>query len=282
MTGPRGPRRLIPLCRAGDRLSRAARSAVHFTLDRRSQAWPSRPQAAFPRAPAARNARIGRTCAALARGVKIAGPRRGKAAGRRARPGLAAGRREGRAPATPGGPSAGRAAPAQAEPQAGQRGAAGRSQARPGRRRGRPHSPHFVGAGPRRSTCAATGAGEEQCKAGPTVRPAGAWPCIAEGCPRATAGGQLGRDAPQARPWPPHVPDCDSRRGGRRHAAAQGGQGDGPQAVRGGWDAAHRRGRGREPLCRRRRQISPCLTCSFPQPGPCCPGDGGHGARAPA
>ena len=30
---------------------------------------------------------------------------------------------------------------------------------RPGRRRGRPHSPHRVGAGPRRSTCAATGAG---------------------------------------------------------------------------------------------------------------------------
>jgi hypothetical protein len=48
VTGPRGPRRLIPFCRAGDRLSRAARSAVHFTLDRRSQAWPSRPQAASP------------------------------------------------------------------------------------------------------------------------------------------------------------------------------------------------------------------------------------------
>ena len=62
-----------------------------------------------------------------------------------------------------------------------------------GRRGGRPHSPHTVGAGPPRSTCAATGTGEEQCKAGPAARPAGAWPCIAEGCPRATAGGQLDR-----------------------------------------------------------------------------------------
>lgn len=62
-----------------------------------------------------------------------------------------------------------------------------------GRRGGRPHSPHRVGAGPPRSTCAATGTGEEQCKAGPLARPAGAWPCIAEGCPRATAGGQLDR-----------------------------------------------------------------------------------------
>ena len=34
-----------------------------------------------------------------------------------------------------------------------------------GRRGGRPHSPHTVGAGPPRSTCAATGTGEEQCKA---------------------------------------------------------------------------------------------------------------------
>lgn len=61
-----------------------------------------------------------------------------------------------------------------------------------GRRGGRPHSPHTVGAGPPRSTCAATGTGEEQCKAR-CKRPVGAWPCIAEGCPRATAGGQLDR-----------------------------------------------------------------------------------------
>lgn len=36
---------------------------------------------------------------------------------------------------------------------------------RPGRRRGRPQSPHVVGAGPRRSTYAATGEGKEQSKA---------------------------------------------------------------------------------------------------------------------
>lgn len=118
VTGPRGPRRLIPLCRDGDRLSRAAHSAVHFTLDRRSQAWPSRPQAAFPRAPAARNARKGRTCAAPARGVEIAAPRRGKAAGRSRRPGLAAVGSEGRRAATPGGECAGSPPKAEPAPQA--------------------------------------------------------------------------------------------------------------------------------------------------------------------
>lgn len=96
-----------------------------------------------------------------------------------------------------------------------------------GRRRGRPHSPHIVGAGPRRSTNAATGAGEEQCKAGPAARPAGAWPCIAEGYPRATAGGQLDRDAPQARPWPPHDPDR-RRRAGRAATSRPGRAGERP------------------------------------------------------
>lgn len=83
--------------------------------------------------------------------------------------------------------------------------------------------------------------------------PAGAWPCIAEGCPRATAGGQLDQDAPQARPWPPHYPGQTPQgagRGGRRHAA-QGGQGCGPQAAGGGWDGPE--GRTGAPTTARRR-----------------------------
>jgi hypothetical protein len=112
--------------------------------------------------------------------------------------------------------------------------------------------PPRVGAGPPRSTCAATGAGEEQCKAGPLARPAGAWPCIAEGCPRATAGGQLDQDAPQARPWPPHFPGQTPQgagRGGRRHSRRTGWAGCRPAGRRGGWDVARpQAGRGREPL----------------------------------
>lgn len=117
---------------------------------------------------------------------------------------------------------------------------------RPGRRGGRPHSPHFVGAGPPRSTCAATGTGEEQCKAGPAARPAGAWPCIAEGCPRATAGGQLDRAGARRGPAlaatlpRPDLQGLDGAGGGP--AAAQGGQGVGPQAggAGGTWPARRR------------------------------------------
>lgn len=123
-------------------------------------------------APAARKAGIGPACGALAGGVQIAAPRRGKGCSSSPQPGPRLG--WGAAPPARG--------PGPLRPPEGR-----------GRRGGRPHSPHRVGAGPPRSTCAATGTGEEQCKAGPSARPAGAWPCIAEGCPRATAGGQLDR-----------------------------------------------------------------------------------------
>lgn len=137
--------------------------------DRRSD---TPPQRAYLCAPAARKAGKGPACGALAGGVQIAAPRRGKGCSSSPQPGPRLG--WGAAPPARG--------PGPLRPPEGR-----------GRRGGRPHSPHFVGAGPPRSTCAATGTGEEQCKAGPAARPTGAWPCIAEGCPRATAGGQLDR-----------------------------------------------------------------------------------------
>lgn len=113
-------------------------------------AWPwhqiacqiSRPQAAFPCAPAARNAGKGPACGALAGGVEIAAPqgRRGAAwtrpqLGPQASappadsPGLAAAGGEGLAAATPGGEGGGRAGPARPAPQAWPGGTAGRSAA---------------------------------------------------------------------------------------------------------------------------------------------------------
>lgn len=74
---------------------------------------------------------------------------------------------------------------------------------RPGRRGGRPQSPHLWGPG--RPGAPAPRPARGRSKARPAVGGL-SWPCFAEGCPRATAGGQLDQDAPQARPWPPHFP----------------------------------------------------------------------------
>lgn len=170
----KGPQWALPLLvhLAGGLMSRPAerpRRGLALASDRRSD---TPPQRAYLRAPAARNAGKGPACGALAGGVQIAAPRRGKGCSSSPQPGPRLG--WGAAPPARG--------PGPLRPPEGR-----------GRRGGRPHSPHFVGAGPPRSTCAATGTGEEQCKAGPTARPAGAWPCIAEGCPRATAAAQLDR-----------------------------------------------------------------------------------------
>lgn len=113
--------------------------------------------------------------------------------------------------------------------------------------------------------------------------PVGAWPCIAEGCPRATAGGQLDQDAPQARPWPPHYPGQPPQgdgRGGRRHAA-QGGQGCGPQAAGGGWDGPEGR-TGAPTTARRRWSPSRCpqqLQASWPGVGSDAAADSGPAAE---
>ena len=186
--------------------------------------WPSRPQAAQPRAPAARGANKGRdpqsgqgpNARRLNCGRARAAPQRARTPPR----GLAAGRRERGGAATPGGPSAGRAAPARAEPQAGQRGAAGRSQARPGRRAAPPQKPPRVGAGRPGAPTPQPARGWRGAR--PAKRPPqGAWPCGPTGWPRATAGGW---QAPQGRrPEPPqaatsrHItPTAAGGRGGRR------------------------------------------------------------------
>lgn len=158
------------------------------------------------RSPAPRRARsAGKAALAppLRAAVQIAGPRRGKAAGRRARPGLAAGSGEGRGPATPGGECAGRAERHGLRRRRGRAGEAGRSAAdRAGGADG-PTAPTLWGPGRAGAPTPQPARGRSKARPAAGGLP---WPCFAEGCPRATAGGQLGRDAPQARPWPPHYP----------------------------------------------------------------------------
>lgn len=111
---------------------------------------------------------------------------------------------------------------------------------RTGRRRGRPHSPHIVGAGPRRSTDAATGEGEERGKAREAAR-LRAWPCGAEGCPRATEAANL--PGPGLPGLGRHITrTAAGRPGGRRHRRRTGWAGCRPAGRRGGWDVARRTG----------------------------------------
>lgn len=115
-----------------------------------------------------------------------------------------------------------------------------------GRRGGRPHSPHRVGAGPPRSTCAATGTGEEQCKAR-RAAPQGLGLALRRGAPVQRLRPNLTGTGPAgARPWAAHYPGQPPQgdgRGGRRHAA-QGGQGCGPRPLGAGGTAQRA---GREP-----------------------------------
>lgn len=60
------------------------------------------------------------------------------------------------------------------------------------------------------------------------------------------------------------------------------GRDSGPQAARGGRDAAHRRGRGREPLLPPQAAKLPLPDILLSCPGPYRGSDGGHGAREPA
>lgn len=197
--------------------------------DRRSD---TPPQRAYLCAPAARKAGTGPACGALAGGVQTAAPRRGKGCSSSPQPGPRLG--WGAAPPARG--------PGPLRPPAGR-----------GRRGGRPHSPHRVGAGPPRSTCAAPGTGEEQCKAR-RAAPQGLGLALRRGAPVQRLAANLTKAGPTgARPWPPHYPGQPPQgdgRGGRRHAA-QGGQGCGPLAAGGGWDGPE--GRTGAPTTARRR-----------------------------
>jgi hypothetical protein len=235
--------------RQGPRCGRlAALRGACLGLAGRGTGRHSRPQAAFPRAPPRANARGGGACAASARGGLNCGPPQGQ--GRRPQGAARLGRwkRRGPRPRYAGRRVRRQSRAARPAPQAWPCWRGWPERRRPGRRRGRPHSPHTVGAGPRRSTDAATGEGEEQSKA---RRRRLALALLCGRVPPSNGGGQLARDAPQARPWPPHFPGQTPQgagRGGRRHRRRTGWAGCRPAGRRGGWDAAHRRGRGREPL----------------------------------
>lgn len=182
-----------------------------------SPEWHSRPQAAFSAPRRARSAGKAALAPPVRAAAQIAGPRRGKAAGRRARPGLAARSGEGRGPATPGGECAGRAARHGLRRRRGRAGKAGRSAAdRAGGADG-PTAPTSWGPGrpgaptpqPARGRSGARPRG---------ARTEGAWPCGAEGCPRATERPNLTGPGPVgARPWAAHYPDC-RRQAGRAAA----------------------------------------------------------------
>lgn len=209
----------------------------------------SRPQAAFP---APRRARM-REEAALAppvrAAVQIAGPRRGKAAGRRARPGLAAGSGEGRGPATPGGECVGRAARHGLRRRRGRAGKAGRSAAdRAGGADG-PTAPTSWGPGRPGAPAPQPSAGCARGKAREAAR-LRAWPCGGHGWPALRLAANL--TGPGLPGLGRHISPARPRRGldgaGGGTAAAQGGQGVGPQAggAGGTWPGAP--GHGREPL----------------------------------
>lgn len=144
--------------------------------------------------------------------------------------------------ATPGGPSGGRAAAAQAAPQAGQRGAAGRRQALPGRRGGRPHSPHSWGPG--RPGAPTPQPARGRSKARPAERPRRGLALLCGRVPPSNGRRRLDLSRRRRRP-PPHYPDRRRRAGRAAPKPPRVGRGSGPQAAGGGRDAP--RGRGREP-----------------------------------
>ena len=194
-----------------------------FCRPARGLPWPCRPgqRPALPpaggvlRAPPRANARGGGACAASARGGTNCGPPQGQ--GRRPQGAARLGRwkRRGPRPRYAGRRVRRQSRAARPAPQAWPGWQGWPECRRPGRRGGRPHSPHIVGAGPPRSTCAATERG--LCPGqGPRSGPLAGLALRRARVARATAGGQLDR-AGLARPWPPHFPDC-RRQAGRAAA----------------------------------------------------------------
>ena len=190
----------------------------------------SRPQAAFPAPRRARMRGKGGACAASARGGLNCGPPQGQ--GRRPQGAARLGRwkRRGPRPRYAGRRVRRQSRAARPAPQAWPGWQGWPECRRPGRRGGRPHSPHVVGAGPPRSTCAATERG--LCPGqGPRSGPLAGLALRRARVARATAGGQLDRDAPIGAALAATFPGLpQAGRAGGGTAAAQGGQGVGPQA----------------------------------------------------
>ena len=223
----------------------------------------SRPQAAFPAPRRARMRGEGGACAASARGGLNCGPPQGQ--GRRPQGAARLGRwkRRGPRPRYAGRRVRRQSRAARPAPQAWPGWQGWPECRRPGRRGGRPHSPHIVGAGPPRSTNAATGAGLAGGKAREAA-PQGLGLAAGLGGPAQRLAANLTGTRRQARPWPPHFPDTPQAwPGGRRHRRRTGWAGWRPAGRRGGWDAARRTGPRTgapfpRPLDRQREQKREC------------------------
>lgn len=192
--------------------------------------------------PAARECAGGGACAASARGGLNCGPPQGQ--GRRPQGAARLGRwkRRGPRPRYAGRRVRRQSRAARPAPQAWPGWQGWPECRRPGRRGGRPHSPHIVGAGPPRSTNAATGAGLAGGKAREAA-PQGLGLAAGLGGPAQRLAANLTGTRRQARPWPPHFPDTPQAwPGGRRHRRRTGWAGWRPAGRRGGWDAARRTG----------------------------------------
>ena len=208
-------------------------------LDRSPRVWHSRPQAAYsaPQPPAMR-----------AKGPSLLGPLR---AAFKLPPRRAGGERLGQGPGK--GPQA--SDPPADSPGSAAAGGEGLAAATPDRRRragpeGRtaPQPPHSGGrAAPEHLRRNRRGGGATQGRT--KCARLRAWPCVAEGCPRATEAANL--TGPGLPGLGRHItPTAAGGRGGRR-PAAQGGQGSGPQAAGGGRDGPE--GRTGAPTTARRR-----------------------------
>ena len=229
--------------RQGPRLWAACRPA-------RGLPWPCRPgqrpalppAGGVPRAPPRANARGGGACAASARGGTNCGPPQGQ--GRRPQGAARLGRwkRRGPRPRYAGRRVRRQSRAARPAPQAWPGWQGWPKRRRPGRRGGRPQSPHEWGPGRPGAPAPQPSAGCARGKAREAAR-LRAWPCGGHGWPALRLAANLTRTRRQARPWPPHFPDC-RRQAGRAAAPPphRVGRVSGPQAAgAGGTRPARRR-----------------------------------------
>lgn len=186
MTGPRGPVTLSPFAAPVNACQgpRGARYILPLTGVRRRgrPARRRRSPAPQPRAMRGREQKPAGRCDLCARRIDCGPPRRGKAAGRSRRPGLAAVGSEGRRAATPGGECVGSPPKAEPAPQAWRSLGGGRSAAdRAGGADG-PTAPTLWGPGRPGAPTPQPSAGCDRGKARAAAR-LRAWPCGGHGWP---------------------------------------------------------------------------------------------------